>query len=150
MNTSIGLLNVFADVVILLALATAVASPRVSRLVRLAIATFAFMCAWLVTAVFDAMRAPGWTIFVGEGVIMVSIVVISATVHFWSQAGDGDAGGGQRGPHGGGGPRREPPDAPQHPGAGSTPGWWPDFERQLATYVAEDENEKRQPAAPVT
>lgn len=45
-------------------------------------------------------------------------------------AGDGDVDGGD----GGGGQRRNPP-SPTGP-AGGDPAWWPDFERQFASYVA--------------
>jgi hypothetical protein len=84
--------------------------------------------------------------FLGAAVIVVSIVVITATLHLWTQEGDGgDVGPGRRGAHGGGGPRRRRPDAPP-PGGGGAPAWWPDFERQLAVYVAERESEEREPA----
>jgi hypothetical protein len=147
MSASVGLLEMFADVVILLALAAAVASPRVSGLARPLMAMLVFAGAWLLTAVFGALRAPGWTMFTGGAVIAVSIVVITVTVHLWTQGGDGgESSPGQRGDHGGGEPRRCRPDAPQRGGGGSGPSWWPDFERQLAFYVAEREREKRQPA----
>ena len=138
MTSSIGLLSVFADVVILLALAAAVSSPRVSSLARPMIATFAFACAWLITA-FDALRAPGWTVSLGVAVIVVSIGLITATLHIWTQEVDGGAGAGPRPDEGGGGPGRRRPDAPQHGGGGSNPSWWPEFERQLALYVAKRE-----------
>jgi hypothetical protein len=142
MTSSIGLLVVFADVVISLALVVAVASPSVSQLARPVIATFALACAWLLTAVFDALRAPGWTMFMSGAVIVVGIVVITVTVHLWAQGGvGGESGPGQRGDHGGGGPRRRRPDAPQQGGGGSDPSWWPEFERQFAFCVAERERE---------
>jgi hypothetical protein len=148
MTSSVSLLAVFADVVIMLALVAALASPAVSELARPLIAMFAFACAWLLTAGFDALRAPGWTMFMGGAVIVVSLVVIIVTVHRWTQGGDGgDSGPGRRGDeHGGSGPRRCRPDTPQRGGGGSDPSWWPEFERQLAFYVAEREREKRQPA----
>lgn len=147
MTSSVGLLGVVADVVILLALVAAVASPSVSWLARTLIATFAFVCAWLLTAVFDALGAPGSTIFIGGVVIVVSIVVITVAVHLWTQGGDGGGGGPEpRADHGGGGPPRRRPDAPQHGGGGSNPSWWPEFERELALYVVERERDKRQPA----
>lgn len=144
MTSSIGLLSIFANFAILLALAAAVASPRVSQLARPVIATVAFACAWLMTAAFDAMRAPDWSMFLGGVVIVVSIAVTTATLHLWTQEGDG----GNRGPgrpsgHGGGGPRGRRPDAPQHGGDSSAPNWWPEFERQFASYVAERENIRR-------
>jgi hypothetical protein len=146
MTSWIGLLSVCADVVIFLALAVAVASPRVSQLARPVIATFAFVCAWLMAAGLDAIRAPAWTIFLGGAVIVVSILVISATLHLWTQRGDGgDIGPGHRGAQGGGGPPRHRPDAPQPGGA---PSWWPEFERQLASYVVERETEQGGPAVP--
>jgi hypothetical protein len=92
--------------------------------------------------VFDALRAPGWTIFMGGAVIVVSILVITVTVHLWARAGSaGESSNGQLGDHGGGGPRLCPPDAPQHGTGGSDTGWWPEFERQLAFYVAARETE---------
>ncbi len=111
-------------------------------LARPVIATFAFACAWLVTATSDAMGAPGWTTFLGTAVIVVSIVLIIATLHVWTQGGDDGEGGPEpRGSDGGGGPGRRWPNAPQHGGGGSDPSWWPEFERQLALYVAEHERE---------
>jgi hypothetical protein len=133
------LLAAFADVVILLVLAAAASSPRVSSLARLMIATSAFACAWLITA-FDAMRAPGWTVFVGVAVIVVSIGLITATLHIWTQEVDGGGDGPRPGPDdSGAGPGQRRPDAPQHGGGGSNPSWWPEFERQLALYVAKRE-----------
>jgi hypothetical protein len=146
MTSSIGLLAVFVHVAILLTLVLAVASPRASHLARLLIATFAFACAWLVTAVVGAMRAPGWTIFLGGGVIVASIAAIIVTLHLWTQEGEGgDSGPRHRGDHGGGGPGRRRPDAPQKGGGGSDPSWWPEFEHQLVLYLAEGEG-KQQPA----
>ena len=111
MTSSIGLLSVFADVVILMTLAAAVTSPRVSSLARPVIATFAFACAWLITAVFDAMLAPGWTLLLGGAVIIASIVLITATLHNWTQGRDGsESVPGRRGDHGGGGPGRRRPE----------------------------------------
>ncbi|HET6866816.1 MAG TPA: hypothetical protein VFH80_12935 [Solirubrobacteraceae bacterium] len=110
MTSWIGLLSVFADIVILLALAVAVASRRVSQLARLVIATFTFACAWIVGAGFDAIGVRGWTLFVSGAVIVVSIGVVTATLHLWTLGCDG------------------------------APSWWPDFERQFADYVAEREH----------
>jgi hypothetical protein len=142
----IGPLSVSADVVILAALIAAVTSRKVSQLARPVIASVAFACAWLMTAGLDVMQAPRWTIFLGAGVIVLSIVVITGTLHLWTQGDDGGhTGPGHRGTHDGGGPRRWRPDAPQHGGGGSAPSWWPDFERQLALYVAERERERRLP-----
>jgi hypothetical protein len=98
------------------------------------------------TAAFDAMRAPGWTVFLNGAVIVVSIAVITVTLHLWTQGGDaGDSEPGHPGAHGGGGPRRRRPNAPHHGGGGSAPGWWPEFERQFGLYVADREKEKRRP-----
>ena len=141
MTSPIGLFSVFADVVLLLVLAAAVASARLSSLARPVIAMVAFACAWLATAVVDVMRAPGWTLFLGGAVIVVSIILIVATLHIWAHdSDDGDDGSGPRGDHGGGGPGRRWPDAPRHGPTGTDPTWWPEFERQLALYVAERED----------
>jgi hypothetical protein len=110
------------------------------------ISTFAFVGAWLITAVFDAMRAPDWTMFMGGAVIMVSIVVVIATLHRWTQAGDGsDTQPARRDDEGGGGPRRHGPDPPEPGGGDSDPSWWPEFEHRLSSYVAERERENRPP-----
>ncbi len=123
-----------------------------SHLARLLISALAFTCAWLVTAVLAVMRAPGWTIFVGGSVIVVSIAVIVVTLQVWTQEGEvGDSGPGHQGDYGGGGPRRRRPDAPQH-GGGGDPSWWPQFERQLAFYLEEGETKRQvavRPAEPV-
>jgi hypothetical protein len=135
LSAMLGLLSVFADVAILLVLAAALASPRMSQLARPVIATFAFACAWVITAASDAMHAQRWTIFVGAAVIVVSIVVITTTLHLWTQGDDdGDGGPGHRGSHGGGGPRSRQPDAPHHGGGDDDASWWPEFERELALY----------------
>src|SRR5947209_16614651 len=93
MTSSIALLGPFTDVVSLLALAVAVASPRLSRLVRSVIATITFVFAWLITAAFDALRAPTLTIIMGGAVIVVSIVVAIATLHLWMLESESDIGG---------------------------------------------------------
>jgi hypothetical protein len=80
---------VFANVVVLLALAAAIARRRASQLARVVIATFAFTFAWLLTAAFDATRGPDWAMVTGGAVIAVSIVVVIATLHLWTQAADG-------------------------------------------------------------
>ena len=143
MTSSISVLAAFADGVILLALVAAAASPRVSPLARPLIASFALACAWALTAVFDALRAPGWTMLMGGAVIAVSIMVITVTIHLWTLGGGNESSLGQRGDQGGGGPRRRRPDAPRRGGGGSDPSWWPEFERQLAFYVAVRDREKR-------
>jgi hypothetical protein len=143
----IGLLGAFGDVVILLALAAAVASSRVSHLARPLLAFSSFTCAWLLTAMSDALQAPAWTMFTGGAVIVISIVVVTVTVHLWTQEGDGsDSGPGLRGNDGGGGPRRRRPDPPQRGDGRNDPTWWPEFERQLAFYIAERETEMEPPA----
>jgi hypothetical protein len=82
----------------------------------------------------------------GGAVIVASIVVAIATLHRWTQAGNGgESRTEHRGDDAGGGPRRHWPDPPQHGGGGSDPAWWPEFERQLALYVAARETQQRQP-----
>jgi hypothetical protein len=140
-------IRVSADVVILAALGVAVASRRVSQLARPVIATLALACAWLIAAGSAAMQAPGWTMFLGGVVIVASIAVATATLHVWTQGGDGgDIAPGERGAHGGGGPGRGRPDAPQPGAGGSAPDWWPEYERQFALHVAEREIARRRPA----
>ena len=85
MTAWIGFSSVCADIVILLALAAAARSPRLSRAARPVLAAFAFTCAWLVAAVADAVRAPGWTIFMSGAIVVTSVFVITASVHLWTQ-----------------------------------------------------------------
>ncbi len=79
-------------------------------------------------------------IAVGCAVIAASIVVIVVTLHIWTQAGAG--------PEGGGGQRRNEGGAvPPQPGSGGTgPGWWPEFERQFASYLGDRDRERQPPA----
>jgi hypothetical protein len=127
--------------------ASAIAGPRLSQPARLVIATFGFVCAWLTAAALDAMRAPRWTMFMGGAVVVVSIAVVVGTLHLWTQtAYAGESQPQRRGDEGGGGPRRHWPGAPQPGGGGSEPSWWPEFERRLASYVAERDRENGLPA----
>ncbi len=140
MTPSVGLSAVVANVVVLTALAWTVASPRKSQLARLTTATFAFMCAWLMNAGFDAARAPDWTMFMGGAVIVVSIVLVLVTLHLYTQAGDSaETEPEHRGDDGAGGLRSDWPDAPHDRGGASGPSWWPEFERQFAHHAAATE-----------
>jgi hypothetical protein len=150
MTPSIALLGLSAQVVILLALVAAVASPRASQLARAMSATFAFTCAWLLTAVLGGLRAPGWTMLTGGAVIVVSIGVITVTVHVWTQEAGPESGPGRRGNGGGGGPPGRRPDTPQSGDCGQEPSWWPEFERQVAFYVGERERERQRSAVLLT
>lgn len=145
MTSSIAPMAVFANATVLVLLAGAVASRRLSQVARLVIAIVAFTLAWLLAAAFEAGRAPEWTMFMGGSVIVVSIVVVIAALHLWTR---GDGGGNPRDrgrPEDGGGPRRWP-EAPQG-GGGGDPSWWPEFQRQFALYVAECERKRRRPVA---
>jgi hypothetical protein len=148
MTSSVGLWAVLANVAVLLVLAAAVAWPRVSQLARLVISVFGFLCAWLIVASLDVMGAPKSTVLLGGAVIVVSIVVVLATLHRWMRTVDaGEAHSEDRDDEGGGGPRRDWPDFPQGGGGGCDPSWWPEFERRFASYVAEREADNRRPAA---
>jgi hypothetical protein len=145
MTSSIGLFGLAANLVILGVLVGALTRPGAPQLARLLIATVAFVCAWLLAAVFEALRAPGWTMLVGAAVIVFSIFVIVVNLHLWARGADsGETGPGRRDDHGGGGPRRPRP-GPQDGGGDSDPSWWPEFERRLAFYVAERERQNREP-----
>lgn len=115
---------------------------RVPRLARPLLAISAFMSAWLLTAMSDALHAPGWTTFMGAAVMVISILVVTVTVHLWTLQGDGnESGPGLGGNDGGGGPRRRRPDAPHRGDGGDDRSWWPEFERQLGSYISERERE---------
>lgn len=149
MASAIGLSAVFANLVVFLVLTAAFASRKRSQLDRLATAAFAFVCAWLINAAFEATRPAELIAFLGGAVIVASIVAVLISLHRWAQGGASDETQTERrGDEGGGGPRRDWPDAPQHDGGGSDPSWWPEFERRLALYVAERDGEKQQPVVP--
>jgi hypothetical protein len=143
----VGLLGSIADLTVLLALVAAVASPRLRPVARPLIATFAFTCAWLLTAALDVLRAPGWTTGLGCVIVALSVFVITVTLHRWTQEGaGGESRSGLQGDEGGDGPRCRRPDGPLPGGGGSEPSWWPEFERQLALYVADGKSVKRKRA----
>jgi hypothetical protein len=120
---------------------------KLSQLARLMIATFAFVCALLMTGALDALRASDWMLVTGAVMLAASIVAVIATLHLWTQADDsGETEPEHRGDDGGGGARRSSPDAPHPGGGGSEPTWWPEFERRLAFYVAERERQNRRSA----
>jgi hypothetical protein len=134
------------------------AMRKLSQLARLMIATFTFVCALLMTAALDALRASDWMLVTGAVMLAASIISVIAALHLWAQAGDaGETEPEHRGDDGGGGALRQWPDAPQPGGGGSEPTWWPEFERRLAFYVAERERQNRrtaglpcEPAGPAT
>lgn len=148
MTSWVGLAAACGNIVVLVTLVAAVVIPRRSPLARLVMATFAFAVAWLLTAVCDAMGTPAWTMIVGGTVVLMSIAMVIASLHLWTNAGvGGDRQSERRNDEGGGGAPHWP-DAPSHGGGGSDPSWWPEFERQLAEYVGKSEREWRQPATP--
>lgn len=123
---------------------------RLSQPASLLIATFTFAGAWVLTAGLATIRAPGWTIFIGCALIMVSIGAVMVTLHHWAQGGGGGEGGpDSRDDQGGGGPRLPSPDAPRDRDGGCDPSWWDEFERDLALYVAEREMAKQRGQARV-
>ena len=73
MTFSIGLAAAFVNVVVLMMLAAASVSPRVSQVARLVIAILAFAFAWLTTVAFYATRSPDWTTLIAGAVIVVSM-----------------------------------------------------------------------------
>jgi hypothetical protein len=142
MASPIGLLGMFADAMILMAVAAGVARSSVSRLARPVIATAAFASAWFVAVVLEAARAPAWATIIAGAVIGLTILAIIATLHVWTRGEDG----GESDPEDrgdGGGPRRRAPDAPPPAGGDSGLDWWPEFEHQLALYMAERERGTR-------
>ena len=144
MSTLIGVLAVGAELMIVLVMWTAIASYRRSLVARPLIAFLAFVCAWLLTAVVDALRVPAWATCTGVMAILVSLTTTGITLHVWTQAGyGGQRDPGERDDHGGGGLPRGRPDGPQPSGRDSDPVWWPGFERDLALYAAERAPEQR-------
>lgn len=148
MTSAFSLSAVFGNVLVLLVLAVAAAGPRLSPLGRLMFSSLAFISAWLMNAAFDTEPAPDWMLIMGGAVTVVSVVVVIALLHRWTQAAEvGETQPARRGDEGGGGPRRHLPDAPKPGGGDSDPSWWPEFERQLSVYAAERDGARGRSAA---
>lgn len=101
-----------------------------SQISRPLVAAFSLVGLWFLAMVLETLRVPVWALVMNGGLLLVNVIVLTAAIHDvtrqqYHQDGDGGLP-----------PRR--PDLPD-PGGGGEPTWWPEFERALAKYLAEDE-----------
>jgi hypothetical protein len=80
--------------------------------------------------------------WVAFGSVILIIVVVIATAQ---RSLPREGGGGADDADGGLGTR--PPNSPVDGGGPVEPAWWPEFERELARYTAQQERAKREPVA---
>jgi hypothetical protein len=87
------------------------------------------------------VRAPWWMMALTAGFILLSSAALGVAIHLATREDGADTGGGDVG--GGPGLGRG---SPGGGGGDVEPEWWPEFERQLAGYAAEQESARtRQP-----
>ena len=120
----------------LLVLWTALAGRRVPRLARPFVAcggVSGAFGAWIAVLV---VRGPSWMVAVTAGFIALSSAAMALAIHVVTREEEDGGGGGDVG--GGRGPVPEPP---RDGGGDLEPTWWPEFERQLTSYLASHERE---------
>jgi hypothetical protein len=126
----------------LLVLWTAVAGRRVPRLARPFVACAGVAAAYGAWAMVLLVRGPSWMVALTSLCIALGSAAMALAIHFVTREEEDGGGGGDVG----GGPGPEPA-APRDGGGDLEPPWWPEFERQLASYAADQERER--PAQPV-
>lgn len=104
------------------------------------LALMAFGCAWGLSFVVMRLRYPAWTIPAAVFAILISVLLIIAAAQLSLPR---DSGGGGADDAGGDGGTR-PPDRPIDGGGPAEPGWWPEFERDLARYTEERKRAERE------
>lgn len=110
------------------------------RTARMPLALTAFASAWALCCMMVRLRFPGWALLPGAGAVLVSIILLVpvAQMSLFKDTGSG----GEEGGEGGGGTR--PPDRPTGGGGPAEPSWWPEFEQDLAGYLAERERSQQE------
>lgn len=110
-----------------------VISGRSAGTVRIALALAAFASAWALCFLLARLHAPTWAGLCGGASVVVSLFAVIAAAQLSLPNGRGS------GPDdaGGGGGNRPPPDRPPDGDGPADPSWWPQFERDLARYLAE-------------
>lgn len=140
MNGSLATLAAIVTALVTVALWATVVVGRVPRATRMPLALCSFISAWGLCFLLIKLHFPGWTWFAATLAVITSIVVLIAAAQF-SLPRDAGEGSGDEGD--GGSPLRRPPEPPTDGGGPADPSWWPEFERDLALYMAERERGKR-------
>lgn len=142
MSGSVATLVPLVAAVVTVALWVVVLLRLAHRAARLPLALTAFASAWSTCFVLLKTQAPHWTILPGAALVLggIVVVVVAGQTSLPHDAGDD---GSDDGGTGGGGPGRRPPDRPTGGGDPAEPSWWPQFERDLARYVAQREHDER-------
>lgn len=108
------------------------AIPRRLPVPRAVSALAAFAAGWMSLFLVATKHGPAW--MVASGAVCVALSLAATVMAFMPEPGqDPPAEGGGPGYR----PQVPPPDGPYEPDPGSgDPQWWPQFERELADYVA--------------
>jgi hypothetical protein len=124
-----------AEVVMVLLLRKALSGRAISPIARPLIACLGVSCAWGAWVLVVVVRAPWWMNALTATAILLGSVALGVAIHLATREEQGEAGGGDVG----GGPGLCPED-PAGGGGDAEPEWWPEFERQLAGYAAQQES----------
>lgn len=112
-----------------------------AQITRPLIALLSLVGLWFVAMVLEALRLPVWVMVMNGGLLLVNLVVLVSLVHRVTCETDRRQGDGGLPP-----PRSDVPDS----GGGSESDWWPELERELAQYLAEQEvDQPRRQRVPV-
>lgn len=128
------LLVAAVEALTLLLLWTALAGRRVPRLARPLVACVGVAAAYGAWAMVLLVRGPSWMVALTSACIAFGSAAMALALHAVTREEEDGGGGGDVG--GGPGPEPEPPG---DGGGDIEPPWWPEFERQLASYVARTE-----------
>lgn len=137
---SVGIVVAVASAVVVLALWVIVLARWVPRAARVPLALSAFGGAWGLSFLMLKLHYPPWAIWPGAAAVFISIVLLVPVAQMSSS--DDAGNGGEESDDGGGGTR--PPDRPTDGGGPAEPSWWPEFEQDLAGYLAERERAERE------
>jgi hypothetical protein len=107
-----------------------------AQIIRPLLALLSLVALWFLAMVLEALGVSAWAMAMIGGLLLVNVVVLIAMIHRVTLEQDGRDGKGGLPPH--------HPDVPQS-GGGDQLGWWPELERELAEYLADQEQNDRQP-----
>lgn len=136
---SVATVAAIAGAVLVVALWVTVLARLVRRTARMPSALTAFASAWALCCELLWLHFPRWAGLAGTAAVLISMILLVAVAQM-SLFNDTGSGGEESG--GGGGMR--PPDRPSDGDGPAEPSWWPEFEHDLASYVAERERGERE------
>jgi hypothetical protein len=108
----------------------------VSPVTRPLVAALSLVGLWFLAMVLETLRAPVWALVVNGALLLVNVIALAALIHQATREQD------RR--DGDGGIRAIDRGSPES-GGGPGPSWWPELERELAEYLAEHEQDDREP-----